>query len=113
ENVYCFTDNFLVGNPDPRVKAWVDSYASRFKVPPDSYSVAAYDGVVLLNHAIEVAGTGRKAIRDALAATKNFEGIGNIYSFDAKGDGVHEVVVLKAKHATKDFELVEKVSGND
>jgi branched-chain amino acid transport system substrate-binding protein len=110
EGVYCFTDNYLVGNQDPRVHTWVERFSTKYGVAPDSYGVAAYDGAFVLKQAIEKVGTDPKALRDAIAATRDFKGIGSIYSFDENGDGVHELVVLKAKSGTKDFEFIKAVS---
>ena len=110
EGVYCFTDNYLVGNEDPRVHDWVERFSAKYGVAPDSYGVAAYDGAFVLKQAIEKAGTDPKALRDAIAATRDYKGIGSSYSFDEKGDGVHQLVVLKAKSGTKDFVFIKAVS---
>jgi branched-chain amino acid transport system substrate-binding protein len=110
DGVYCFTDNYLVGNEDPRVHAWVERFSSKYGVAPDSYGVAAYDGAFVLKQALEKAGADPKALRDAIASTRDFRGIGSTYSFDENGDGVHQLVVLKAKSGTKDFEFIKAVS---
>ena len=109
EGTYCFTDSLLVGNPDPRVHAWAERYQKDFNFPPDVYGVAYYDGMFILKQAIEKAGLEPQAIRDAIAATKDYKGIGATFSFDQRGEGVHQVVVLKPKPGTKDFELLETV----
>jgi len=110
EGVYCFTDNYLVGNADERVRAWVERYQKLNGVPPDSYGVAAYDGAFILKQAIEKAGTEPKVLRDAIAAVRDFKGVGGTYSFDQNGEGVHQVVILRAKPGTKDFEFIETVA---
>jgi branched-chain amino acid transport system substrate-binding protein len=109
EGTYCFTDSLLVGNPDPKVHAWAERYQKEFNFPPDVYGVAYYDGMFILKQAIEKAGLEPQAIRDAIAATKDYKGIGATFSFDQRGEGVHQVVVLKPKPGTKDFELLETV----
>lgn len=111
EGTYCFTDSLLVGNPDPKVHAWAERYQKEFNFPPDVYGVAYYDGMFILKQAIEKAGLEPQAIRDAIAATKDYKGIGATFSFDQRGEGVHQVVVLKPKPGTKDFELLETVRG--
>ena len=51
---------------------------------------------MLLFDAIRRADTvDRRAIRDALAATKNFDGVTGRISFDANGDPVKQAVVMK------------------
>ena len=101
EGVYCFTDNYLAGNVDELVRAWVERYQKLYGVPPDSYGVAAYDGAFILKQAIEKAGTEPKALRDAIAAVRDFKGVGGTYSFDQNGEGVHQVVILRAKPGTR------------
>ena len=109
EGTYCFTDSLLVGNPDPKVHAWAERYQKEFNFPPDVYGVAYYDGAFILKQAIEKAGLEPQAIRDAIAATKDYKGIGATFSFDQRGEGVHQVVVLKPKAGTKNYELLETV----
>jgi branched-chain amino acid transport system substrate-binding protein len=109
EGTYCFTDSLLVGNPDPKVHAWAERYQKEFNFPPDVYGVAYYDGMFILKQAIEKAGLEPQAIRDAIAATKDYKGIGATFSFDQRGEGVHQVVVVKPKPGTKDYELLETV----
>lgn len=109
EGTYCFTDSLLVGNPDPKVHAWAERYQKEFNFPPDVYGVAYYDGMFILKQAIEKAGLEPQAIRDAIAATKDYKGIGATFSFDQRGEGVHQVVIVKPKPGTKDYELLETV----
>jgi branched-chain amino acid transport system substrate-binding protein len=109
EGTYCFTDSLLVGNPDPKVHAWAERYQKDFNFPPDVYGVAYYDGMFILKQAIEKAGLEPQAIRDAIAATKDYKGIGATFSFDQRGEGVHQVVVVKPKPGTKEYELLETV----
>ena len=109
EGTYCFTDSLLVGNPDPKVHAWAERYQKDFNFPPDVYGVAYYDGMFILKQAIEKAGLEPQALRDAIAATKDYKGIGATFSFDQRGEGVHQVVVVKPKPGTKDYELLETV----
>lgn len=109
EGTYCFTDSLLVGNPDPKVHAWAERYQKDFNFPPDVYGVAYYDGMFILKQAIEKAGLEPQALRDAIAATKDYKGIGATFSFDQRGEGVHQVVVVKPKPGTKTYELLETV----
>lgn len=113
DGTYCFTDSLLVGNADPRVRAWAERYQKEFNFPPDVYGVAYYDGAFLLKQAIEKAGLDPKALREAIASTRDFKGIGAVFSFDRRGEGVHQVVVVKPRPGTKDFELVETVRPED
>lgn len=109
EGTYCFTDSLLVGSPDPKVAAWAERYQKEFNFPPDVYGVAYYDGAFILKQAIEKVGLDPQKLRDAIAEVKDYKGIGATFSFDKHGEGVHQVVLLKAKPGTKNFQLLETV----
>lgn len=113
EGTYCFTDSLVVGNTDPKVKAWAERYQKEYNFPPDVYGVAYYDGAFILKQAIEKAGLEPQALRDAIASVKDYKGIGATFTFDSRGEGVHQVVVVKPKPGTKDYELLETVKPGD
>lgn len=57
-----------------------------------------YDSVHLIADAIRRAGsTDRQAIRDALAQTRNFQGVSGKFSFDENGDPVKGVVLMEIR----------------
>ena len=60
------------------------------------FSAAPYDAAMLLFDAIKRAGSlDSGAIRDAIAATKDFDGVTGPISFDNIGDPVKKVLVMK------------------
>ena len=60
------------------------------------FAAISYDAAMLLFDAMGRAESiTPKAIRDALAATKNFQGVTGTISLDANGDPVKQVVVMK------------------
>ena len=52
------------------------------------FSAIAYDGINLMAHTIRKVGTDRKAIRDELAKTTNFEGVAGNITFTERRDVV-------------------------
>jgi branched-chain amino acid transport system substrate-binding protein len=80
----------------PEMEALLREYKERFKTSPSTfYYVSAYDAAEILFKAIEKvaakdkSGTvhiGRKALRDALYATRGHKGIGAVMSCDEFGD---------------------------
>ena len=81
---------------DPKVKAWVAAYRERNNnTEPDGYSLANYDGVHILAQALARApSTDATAVRDALMATKNYQGLLFPYTFDQYGDVVSPTFTL-------------------
>jgi branched-chain amino acid transport system substrate-binding protein len=88
---------------DPKVQAWAKAVLDRYKVPADNFTVSYSDSVYLLKQIIEKVGCDRGAIRDALAATKDWQGKLISYSADAKGDLAHTLGVFQDKGKTPAF----------
>jgi branched-chain amino acid transport system substrate-binding protein len=104
EGVY-LTSNFFPQDPSEKVKSFVEAYKQAYAVEPDQFAAVAYDTIGILAQAIEVGGTDRKAIRDALAQVKDYDGITGKTSFNENRDVEKEVVVLKIEGGK--FMLVE------
>lgn len=66
--------------------------------------VLAYDATMLFADAVRRAGAAdRKKIRDALAQTKNFNGVTGNITFDENGDPVKNVVIRKITDGRDDY----------
>jgi branched-chain amino acid transport system substrate-binding protein len=83
---------------DPKVKAFVTKYEKAYGKKPDQFAAQAYDAFYIMTNALKAAGTAdRGKLRDALAATKNFQGVVGKFSFDAERDVVMTPSVLIVK----------------
>ena len=83
---------------DPKVKAFVAKYEKAYGKKPDQFAAQAYDAFHIMTNALKAAGTADRAkLRDALAATKNFQGVLGNFSFDAERDVVMAPSVLIVK----------------
>jgi len=83
---------------DPKVKAFVSKYERAYGKKPDQFAAQAYDAFYIMANALKAAGTADRAkLRDALAATKNFQGVVGNFSFDAERDVVMTPSVLIVK----------------
>jgi branched-chain amino acid transport system substrate-binding protein len=91
-----YTDHFSPDDPDKGVAAFVERYRKRYPgKAPDAIAFLGYDSVKLMADAIRRAGsTEGKAIRDALAATKDFAGTGGPVTIDKERNARRAVVVL-------------------
>lgn len=66
---------FNLEKPSPVLKNFIEKHKAKFSDKDvDSFTVLAYDALKLLANAIENSDGSRKAIRDALAKTKDFPG---------------------------------------
>lgn len=92
---------------DPRVKKWTAEITKKFRVPPDNYTPAYYDSFYLVKSIIDKVGCDKNAIRDGLAATKNFKGLLIDYTADGDGNLVHTAGVYRNKGRTP--VLVEQI----
>ena len=93
--------HYSVDDPSPAIQSFVQEYKQRYgNLLPDAHAALAYDAARLLFDAITRAGTTDGAkLREALAQTKNFEGVTGIISMDADRNAVKSAVVLKLQDA--------------
>ena len=89
ENVYT-SCVFFPDEPRPEVQQFVKGYEEAYQQTPNVFAAVAYDSINLLAHAIQQAGTDRKAIRDALAQVQDFPGVTGKITFSEAGDVVKE-----------------------
>jgi branched-chain amino acid transport system substrate-binding protein len=99
-NSYMST-HYSVDNPSPGIQAFVQEYKHRYgNLAPDAHAALAYDAARLLFDAIRRAGTLDSAkLRDALAQTKDFDGVTGIINMDADRNAIKPAVVLKLQDA--------------
>lgn len=97
---------------------WAEEYNTKFGKKVDGYSAYAYDCMnVILNavkSAAEANGGGvptREQVRDAVRATKDFEGLATKVTFDSKGDNDYaKVFIYEYKEASYPGSLVSEVA---
>ncbi len=108
-NVWGVIDTFVDASVGGRMADFVTRYKAKFGQDGDAYGLAYYDGALILAEGLRKVGTDPKALRDWIASQKAWDGIGQTFSFDQEGNGVHGVAVVKAKPGTKTLELVERL----
>jgi branched-chain amino acid transport system substrate-binding protein len=93
-----FTNHYAPDVPWENSKKFVAAYKERFKRDPSSLAAQGYDAARLLYDAMGRAGVIEpKAIRDALAATKGFQGATGTISMDANRNADKPLVVVQIK----------------
>jgi branched-chain amino acid transport system substrate-binding protein len=88
---------------DAKIIDWSKRVLEKYKVPADNFTVAYYDTVYLMKDIVEKVGCDKSAIRDALAATKNWQGMFIPYAADAPGDLVHTLGIYRNKGKTPEL----------
>jgi branched-chain amino acid transport system substrate-binding protein len=98
-------------DPSPRVQNFVKAYRERWGsgFAPDSNASLGYDSVLVLADAIKRAGSAdRAAIRDALAATKNFAAVTGTITIDEHRNASKEAVIITVKDGR--FQFVQSMA---
>jgi branched-chain amino acid transport system substrate-binding protein len=94
-----YTDHFSAADPDPRVQRFVQTYRAKYAALPDALAALWYDGARLLSQAVQRAGSTEAAkIRDALAETRDFEGVTGRISIDENRNAAKSGVILKIEN---------------
>jgi branched-chain amino acid transport system substrate-binding protein len=96
---------------DPKILDWSKRVQDKYKVPADNFTVSYYDTVYMLKSIIEKVGCDKSAIRDALAATRDWKGMLISYQADAQGDLAHTLGIYRNKGKTPELAGPIKESG--
>ncbi|HEV7798094.1 MAG TPA: ABC transporter substrate-binding protein [Pyrinomonadaceae bacterium] len=104
-----FSNHYSPDDPDPLVQKFVSDYKSRYGTVPDALAATAYDAARIMFDAIKRANSLEgPAIRDALAATKDFPGVTGKVTFNENRDAVKPIVMIKIEEGGK-FVVAERV----
>jgi branched-chain amino acid transport system substrate-binding protein len=96
---------------DPKILDWAKRVQDKYKVPADNFTISYYDTVYMIKSIIEKVGCDKAAIRDALAATKDWKGMLISYQADAAGDLAHMLGIYRNKGKTPELIGPIKESG--
>src|SRR5688572_3081586 len=93
-----FTNHYSPYDTDPKVQKFVNDYKARYNTLPDALAATAYDAALIMFDAIKRAPSlDGPAIRDALAATKDFPGVTGTVTFNENRDAVKPIVMIEIK----------------
>ena len=101
----CYLSNhYSPENKDPKVVKFVTDYRKKFGETPDALAAVAYDAAYIMFDAIERSGgVDRAKLRDALAATKDFDGVTGSISMDKDRNAQKPIVILKVQDGKQNF----------
>ncbi|MCX7828862.1 MAG: ABC transporter substrate-binding protein [Thermanaerothrix sp.] len=97
---FVIVTNLNRDDPRPVVQKFLKEYRKRYKTEPDMVGASGYDAFRVLVDSIKRAGsTDRKAVRNAMAETANYNGLtGIIRGFDKEGEVIKPVQVQVVKN---------------
>ena len=104
-----FSNHFSNEDTSPRIQEFVKKFKDKNGKIPDAMAALGYDSAMILADAIKRAGTtDGKALRDAIAQTKDYNGITGKISLDEKRNASKSAVVLTIKDGK--FSYVETLA---
>lgn len=94
-----YTTHFYEESDNPTVQQFITDYEAKFGKKPDTFAALGYDASNLLLDAIERAGsTDADAIKEALAATQDFEGVTGTFTIDENHNPVKPAIMIKLEN---------------
>jgi branched-chain amino acid transport system substrate-binding protein len=94
-----FSNHYSVDDPSPAVQKFVADYRKRYNQTPDALAALGYDAARILADAMTRAGaTSGDKVRDALSATKDFQGVTGKITINSERNAVKPAVVLKIEN---------------
>jgi branched-chain amino acid transport system substrate-binding protein len=99
-----FADHYSMDEDRPTVQNFVTRFRQRFDRDPDAVNALSYDAMRMLAEAIRRAGSlDRPAIRDQLAATRDFDGVSGVITMGPDRNPIKPVVIVKVENGKAVF----------
>ena len=109
QNAY-ISNHYSADNPAPEIQNFVKNYTAKFGTAPDSLAALAYDSAKVLADAIKRAGGSEpQKLRDAIAATQNFDGVTGKITINDQRNAVKPAVVLALNPGKSGFDFKQTI----
>ncbi len=103
-NGYYFSNHYAADDPNPTVQNFIAKFKNKYGEIPDAMAVLGYDAAGLLYDAIKRAGSDEpQKIRDALAATRDYQGVSGSLTMDENRNAKKRIVILKIENGAIKF----------
>lgn len=103
-NKVYFTNHYTSKDTTPEVVKFKEAFNAKYNKEPDAFNALGYDLAYFLADALERAGEAdREKVKDALAATKEFNGITGKLSVDSNHNPVKAITILEMKDGEQTF----------
>jgi len=104
-----YSNHSSMDDPNPIIQKFVIEYKARFNEVPDALAALGFDSAMVLFDAIRRANSVEPAkLRDAIAQTKDFQGVTGSITLDQKRNAIKPAVILRVQNSK--LEYVESVS---
>jgi len=102
-----FSNHFALDMVTPKAQKFIADFKAKYGQEPTGLGALGYDAAAVLFDAMKRAGSVEpKAVRDALAATKDYEGVTGKITIDPQRNAQKSAVVLKITGGKSKFESV-------
>jgi branched-chain amino acid transport system substrate-binding protein len=102
-----FSNHFAPDVATAKAKKFVADFTKKYGQPPTGLGALGYDAAMVLADAMTRAQKlDSKSIRDALAQTKNYDGVTGIITIDEHRDAKKSAVVLKIENGAAKYEAM-------
>ena len=93
-----FSTHVSAEDPNPKIQNFIKKYEDKYGSKPDAMAFLAYDAGLILFDAIKRAGsTEGQKIRDALAQTKDYDGVTGNITINDERNAIKPAVVMEIK----------------
>jgi len=99
-----FSNHFSTEDPDTTVQLFIKKYQDRYHAVPDAMAALGYDATRILADAITRAGsTDSVKLKNAIANTKNFQGVTGAITIDAQHNASKPITIIKIVNGAYHF----------
>lgn len=103
-NSVYFTNHYSSTDNSPDVVKFQQAYKTKYSKDPDAFAALGYDLAYFLADGLKRAGAADPVkLKDALASTKDFQGITGKLSIDSKHNPVKSITILEEKDGVQTF----------
>ena len=91
-----YANHYFYGDPSPTVRNFVQKYKDRYGATPDALAALGYDAMGVLADAMKRAkAIDGPSIRDAIGATKNYQGVTGLITLGPDRNPVGKKIVIE------------------
>lgn len=99
-----FSDHYFVGDTRPVVQQFVQKFEKKHSGKPEATAALGYDALHILANAVKRANSlDRKAIRDQIAATKDYTGVSGTITMGSDRNPIKPVAMIKIENGRMNF----------